>query len=455
MDQATPGMPLASVSSAEQMVDGLEIVLQPIVEVATGALAAVETLARFSCAPPEGAENVFAHAYAHGFGYELEAECVRRALERRAELPSGILLTLNLSPDVLGHDALATVWDEDLDGVVVEVTEHAASNACGLQEQLWRLRGRGALIAVDDVGTGYAGLLRLAAMRPDYVKIDRTIVAGVRHNPAQRAVMEALVTLSQRMGALTIGEGVETLDDLSALAEFDVDLGQGWAVGRPSRELAPIDPAVRLACRQARGSALRREQSGSTSADAVREVHAVTLALASATRAADLRSAIARAAQEIAVDVLAVSALGGDGVLREIAVAGADLDTTEYPLSEFPATRSVLQDATPVEAHLSDPNTDPAEKGFMRNLGFASLLIVPLYLDGRPIGILEFAQFTHRRWTGRDIAHARGLATHLSQALPRIAPELFVLPPVPVRRRQRRSAAARASQSAAVSVRLG
>ncbi|HET6876514.1 MAG TPA: EAL domain-containing protein [Jatrophihabitans sp.] len=455
MEQPARGAPLSAVSSVEEMLDGLEIVLQPIVEVATGALAAVEALARFRCSPTGGAGDVFAHAHASGFGYELEAECVRRALDRRAELPSGTLLTLNMSPDVLGHDALAQMWDEDLVGVVVEVTEHASSDVCALQDNLGRLRGRGALIAVDDVGTGYAGLLRLATMRPDYVKIDRAIVAGVRHNPAQRAVLDALVTLSQRMGALTIGEGVETLDDLAALAEFDVDLGQGWAVGRPARELAPIDPAVRFACRQARGSALRREEAGSASADAVREVHAVTLALASATRAADLRAAIARAASDMTVDVLAVSALGGDGVLREIAVAGADLDTTEYPLSDFPATRRVLQDAVPVEAHLSDPNTDPAEKGFMRNLGFASLLIVPLYHDGRPIGILEFAQFTHRRWTGRDIAHARGLATHLSQALPRIAPELFVLSAAQGRRRQRRKAAASASQSAAVSVRFG
>ena len=51
-------------------------------------------------------------------------------------------------------------------------------------------------------------------------------------------VIEALVSLSRRIGARTLGEGVETLDDLTMLAELDVDYAQGWAIGRPDRDLA-------------------------------------------------------------------------------------------------------------------------------------------------------------------------------------------------------------------------
>jgi EAL domain-containing protein (putative c-di-GMP-specific phosphodiesterase class I) len=404
-----------------EIVAGLQIVLQPVIELATGTVLAVEALARFANEPHKPVEDVLAEAHAEGLGYLLEAACLRAALDRRSDLPDGVRLTLNLSPDALGHPAITETWDADLDGVIVEVTEHIASNSTALRDQLAQLRLRGAAIAVDDVGTGYAGLLRLASMRPDFVKIDATVVAGVRYNTAQSAVLEALVTFSHRMGAAVIGEGVETLEDLVALAEFDVDYGQGWMIGRPVVDVQPIRRLVVATCLQTRSLLLQRRAATSVSASYTHEMHAVTSAFSTATGLTEIQAAANRAATEIGIDAIGVSVLGEDGILREIVTTGGAVDISGYPVAEYPATLLALETGNTVEAHLSDIGVDPAEKLLLEKLGHASLLMIPLVVGDQPVGVLELAHRTHRRWTTQDIAHGRGLATHLSHALLRIS----------------------------------
>lgn len=410
-----------------QIIDGLEMHLQPIVDVATGAVLAFEALARFSHGQGLRADEVIAAAHSDGFGYALEAACLHAALQRRDELPAGVKLAVNMSPDVLHHPITARSWPPDLDGVIVEVTEHRANRPAALQDELAQLRLRGAAIAVDDVGTGYAGLLRLALMRPDYVKLDRTIVAGVRDSDAQCAVLEALVTFSHRMGAAVIGEGVESLADLTALAEFDVDFGQGWAIGRPARDVTPIRPMVVTACHRARGRLLQRRvetdrRIGTGGTATTRGMHAVTSAMYNATGLAEVHAAAAEAAAELGVDVITVSVVGQDEVLRELTSVGAVIDTQGFRLADFPATADVLRTGQSIEVHVNDAGADRAEVDLLRRTHASSLLMMPLTAGDRPIGVLELIQRKHRRWTTQDIAHSRGLATHLAHALTRISP---------------------------------
>lgn len=404
------------------VVAGLDIHLQPIIDVATGAVWAFEALARFADAPARPVDQAIAAAHLAGYGHALEAACLRAALARRSEIGDGARLALNVSPDVLASPVVVNSWDADLTGVIVEVTEHRAGNPVGLEEQFARLRDRGAAIAVDDVGTGYAGLLRLATMRPDIVKLDRTIVSGVRDNAAQGAVLEALVEFSHRLGAAVVAEGVETLDDLGALAEFDVDYGQGWTIGRPAPRAEPINPLVVTACHRARANVLQRRASVAQSAVSTQGMHAVTSALAKATGLAALHAATAQAAAELGVDAISASVVDAAGVLHEITSSGAAIDTRSYVVADYPATRTVLETGDAVEVHVNDSDADPAEKAILQRLGQASLLIIPLAVNDQRIGVLEFLQRTHRRWTSIDIAHARGLGTHVGNALMRIAP---------------------------------
>ncbi len=403
-----------------EVLDGLDVWLQPIINVATGDTFATEALARFGHAPHRSSDDVIAEAHASGYGYVLEAACLKAALALRETLPDGVALSVNVSPDVMHHPTIARTWPEDLRGVIIEVTEHDATSPAAFRDQVAHLRLRGAAISVDDVSTGYAGLLRLATLRPEYVKIDRKVVSGVRDSRAQAAVLDALVTLSHRLGAAVIGEGVESLDDLVALAEADVDYGQGWAIGRPAVRLAPVNQLVVQTCQAARRQLLARPASPGRAAARTHDMHAVTAALSGASHLADVHAAVAGAATELEVDVIGVSVLDGDQYLREITSGGQAIDTTRYRLSDYPATEATLRTGNTTEVHLEDPASDPAEKTVLRRFGYASVLLVPIGIGSDPVGVLEFAHRTHRRWTTDDIAQARGLATHLGNALQRV-----------------------------------
>ena len=105
-----------------RILDRLQIALQPVVDLASGALFAYEALARFPSEPGRPVDEVIAQAHAAGSGPALEAACLRAALARRADLPGDVQLSVNLSPDVVDHPDVASSWDADLDGVIVEVT---------------------------------------------------------------------------------------------------------------------------------------------------------------------------------------------------------------------------------------------------------------------------------------------------------------------------------------------
>jgi EAL domain-containing protein (putative c-di-GMP-specific phosphodiesterase class I) len=401
-------------------IDALEIHLQPIIDIANGAVCAFEALARFANDGLPPVEEAIASAHRAGYGYALEAACLRAAIDRRGELPAGVRLAVNISPDVLASRAVVESFDTDLTGVIIEVTEHRASDPDALRARFARLREHGAAIAVDDVGTGYSGLLRLATMRPDIVKLDRTIVSGARGDEARCAVLEALVAFSHRLGAKVVGEGVETIDDLTTLVQFDVDYGQGWAIGRPAPMIGSISPAIVATCHEARAHVLQRRASIAVAVASAQGMHAVAGAIGRATGFAGLHVATAQAAAELGVEVITASVLGEDGVLREITSSGAAIDTRTYAVADYPATRTVVETGVAIEVHTSDSDGDPAERALLSSLGQSSLLMVPIAVGDQRIGVLEFLQGTHRRWTSTDIAHARGLATHLGNALARI-----------------------------------
>ena len=395
----------------------LRVALQPIIAVSNGSVLAVEALARF--ADRGNTEAVLSTAHTRGRGDELEALCLAAALQRRAELPDSMLLSVNVSPNALPYVEERRVWPDDLRGLIVEITEHEVNEAVDLGAHLDLLRARGAAIAIDDVSTGYAGLLRLAQMAPDYVKVDRQVVTGVADDPIQAAVLEALVTLSHRLGAAVIGEGVEGNADLAALGELDVDYAQGFAIARPADSGIAVSGDVVDACRANRRRVLGGATSMPSGVARTRDVYAVTAALASADRRRDIDAAIAATAADIGVDVIGVSILSGTLNLREIA-STRELDPRVYALSDYPATQAVMNGSDSLEIQLSDPGADLAERELMQELAYASMLLVPLSDGVKTIGVLEFAHRTPRRWTAHDIAHARGLAEHLAPVLLRL-----------------------------------
>ena len=144
------------------------------------------------------------------------------------------------------QDALAT--RPDLHRVVVELTEHTpVHDLAALRRQCDELRARGALIALDDAGSGYSGLQQLAVLRPQVVKLDRALVSDADTDPVRVALAEMLGEFAGRIDAWLLAEGIETAAELAAFAQLGVPLAQGWLLGRPSPGFAPLAPeAIRL-----------------------------------------------------------------------------------------------------------------------------------------------------------------------------------------------------------------
>lgn len=213
---------------------GVQIALQPIVEVGSGAIYAVEALARFPNSPDTPVDEVFADARGVGRGPALEAACLRAALLQRENIPPGILLAVNVSPGALSHPAVVRALSGDLSGVIVEITEQPAHNVEALRVSLRGLRRRGALIAVDDAGVGCADLRRVGTLRPDIVKLDRVLITRVADRASQAAAVAALAGLSRRIGATIVAEGVEAIEDLRGVAASGADYAQGWLTGPPA-----------------------------------------------------------------------------------------------------------------------------------------------------------------------------------------------------------------------------
>ena len=145
----------------------------------------------------------------------------------------------------------------DLSGIVIEITEEErVLDVDALQRHLDPLRARGARIAVDDAGEGYAGLQQVMRMRADVIKLDRALVADVHSDPAKIALIGSLVHFARSTSASICAEGIETLDELRVLIHLGVAAGQGWALARPGDPWPRVNAEAARMCRE-----LRSEQS--------------------------------------------------------------------------------------------------------------------------------------------------------------------------------------------------
>ncbi len=228
--------------AAQSVMDGMSVVVQPIHDAVTGAVVGHEALTRF--AEQCDVRQRFAEAHALGFGDLLEGHAVRTALALPGR-PAGQRLYVNVSASALVSSRFWDMLPTRLDDVVVELVEDDTTlDWTAMHVPVQRLRDRGALIAVDDLGAGSGELSRLLAVRPDVVKLDRGLVAGCAVDTDRARLIAALVGLANTGGAQVCAEGVEERADLLALRGVGVHLAQGYLLGRPDAAFAPGRAAV-------------------------------------------------------------------------------------------------------------------------------------------------------------------------------------------------------------------
>lgn len=230
-------------------------VFQPIVDLERGVASGYEMLARFG-SPIDAPPPVWlAEAERRGVADRLEALLVEIGLDALDRLPDNCFLTINVSPRAVGSEAVAAVLASrtSLEGIVIEVTEQAEVEDYGdLEYLLGSLRAAGAAIAVDDAGAGYASLQHIVALRPQFVKLDRSLVAGLDRDEAKLAVIESLGTFCSRIDAWMVAEGVERPEEVEALQRLRAPLAQGGWLGMPAAAMDEIATPIRERIRASR-----------------------------------------------------------------------------------------------------------------------------------------------------------------------------------------------------------
>ena len=225
--------------------DGLDMVYQPIFDLETRQVVGVESLARFSLEPKRPPNEWFKTAADLGLATRLEMTAVSRAVARRSQLPPGVFMAVNLSPEALMSPELVGVIPQGFaDQLVIELTEHTPVldyQALGLA--FAPLRASGAALAIDDAGAGFASLRHILELAPQFIKLDISITQKIEHERVALALAVALTSFAGAIEARIIAEGIETASQLEALRSLGIRLGQGYHLAMPG----PIDQLAELA----------------------------------------------------------------------------------------------------------------------------------------------------------------------------------------------------------------
>ncbi len=237
--------------TAQELAEGLranqlEIFFQPKVDVMTGEVKGAEALARwhhprFGLIHPKAFMPTLE---ANGLADELMAFVAQSAAGNCAAwrgMGLDMSVSINLSvaslEDVgVAERLLAITSSAGLDPrfLTLEVTESAAARDLGRKlESLLRLRMRGFGLSIDDYGTGYSSMTRLARVPFTELKIDQSFVRGAATTDSSRALVESSLHVASRLGITAVAEGVETAREWELLLSFGCPLAQGYFIARP------------------------------------------------------------------------------------------------------------------------------------------------------------------------------------------------------------------------------
>lgn len=211
---------------------------QPILDLRTGSIHHYELLVRMrldgEVVPPD-----------RFLPYVEESELIRRldlwAVEKGIRLGERIPVAINLSARSLGSRELLSAIEGSLNrdaslakNLTFEITETAAAeNMRGARDLVGELTKMGCGVALDDFGTGYGSFTYLRHLPVTQLKIDMEFIRGLGADPADRRVVESMIHVARNFEMTTVAEGVEDERTLDLLRELDVDLAQGYLIGRP------------------------------------------------------------------------------------------------------------------------------------------------------------------------------------------------------------------------------
>ncbi|MFH1754054.1 MAG: EAL domain-containing response regulator [Candidatus Omnitrophota bacterium] len=219
----------------------LRILFQPIVNLTSCEPIGYEALTR----GPRGTflespVALFNLASESNMFFELEALCRNLSIKKATFIKKDKLLFLNTDPGAIyGKDFKDLEFLKGSaitpDQICIEITERTCiKDYARLSNELSHYRSMGMKVAIDDVGAGYSSLSAIAEIKPDFIKIDIALVSNLDTNDLKKHLVQAIVSLAEKLNLSIIAEGIERKEEHEALRGFGVQNGQGYLFARPA-----------------------------------------------------------------------------------------------------------------------------------------------------------------------------------------------------------------------------
>ncbi len=220
---------------------------QPIVDFAqSGKIFGYEALCRLKS--PDGellnGEQAFSLAQQVKRMHELDLVCQRLALAgKSAAIPDDTPIFINVLPQTIMRadwlDSMLEIMSThgiNKRDVVIEIVESEKVSPELLARHCDNIRMQGLRIALDDMGSGFNGLRTLAEVRADFIKIDRAIVHEAQGSRVRTVLLEAIISMAQRLGCTIIAEGLERVEDITYCQDLGLNYAQGYYFAMPQRQ---------------------------------------------------------------------------------------------------------------------------------------------------------------------------------------------------------------------------
>ena len=227
---------------------------QPIINARTGEIYAYEALMRCDTNPYIQPLLVIKYAGIFNRLYDVEFATFNNVLtyvsENRDQFNEDAKIFINSIPGQrLKKDDMASIVEmaKKLSGkLVVEFTEQSEIDDKELADMKKEYMSIGFETAVDDYGTGYSNVSNLLRYMPNYVKIDRALLANIQDSPQKQHFVKDIVEFSHDNNILALAEGIETSEEIETVINLGVDLIQGYYTARPSEKIIKeINPVIK------------------------------------------------------------------------------------------------------------------------------------------------------------------------------------------------------------------
>lgn len=226
--------------------DALQVVYQPIVDLATGQIVEAEALVRWTdegnmAVPPDIFVKI---AEERGFVGLITRLVVRRVLSEMRQVlldRPDFHINVNIAAPDLADPKFLPMLDRELlesglspASLGIEITESFTAREQIAKETIAHLRNNGHTVHIDDFGTGYSSLAYLHDLSVDAIKIDRAFIRAIGTEAVTVTILPQILAMARELNLCVVVEGIETPEQAAYFTQLDQEiLAQGWLFGRP------------------------------------------------------------------------------------------------------------------------------------------------------------------------------------------------------------------------------